>query len=80
MARLSRGSSAESSLRRTKRKAPPPPTSPSVFDQESVPLDENLQGLFQNTKCCLMCYVCHVYFGLKDRLNFAAQVYSFYFI
>ncbi|XP_030614380.1 cordon-bleu protein-like 1b isoform X2 [Archocentrus centrarchus] len=38
---LSRGSSAESSLRRTKRKAPPPPTSPSL---EPVFPDENLQG------------------------------------
>ncbi|XP_028991692.1 cordon-bleu protein-like 1b isoform X2 [Betta splendens] len=44
MARLSRGSSAESSLRRTKRKAPPPPTSPSVSVQEAVPLEENSQG------------------------------------
>ncbi|XP_041806512.1 cordon-bleu protein-like 1b isoform X2 [Chelmon rostratus] len=41
---LSRGSSAESSLKRTKRKAPPPPTSPSAAVQEAVPLDENLQG------------------------------------
>ncbi|KAM7380580.1 hypothetical protein PAMP_003867 [Pampus punctatissimus] len=41
---LSRGSSAESSLKRTKRKAPPPPTSPSVDVQETDPLDENLQG------------------------------------
>lgn len=44
MAGLSRGSSAESSLKRTKRKAPPPPTSPSVVVQETEPLDENLQG------------------------------------
>ncbi|XP_056245367.1 cordon-bleu protein-like 1b isoform X1 [Seriola aureovittata] len=44
MAGLSRGSSAESSLKRTKRKAPPPPTSPSAVVQETVPLDENLQG------------------------------------
>ncbi|XP_026231703.1 cordon-bleu protein-like 1b isoform X2 [Anabas testudineus] len=44
MARLSRGSSAESSLKRTKRKAPPPPTSPSAVVQESVPPDDNLQG------------------------------------
>ncbi|XP_040004623.1 cordon-bleu protein-like 1b isoform X2 [Xiphias gladius] len=44
MAGLSRGSSAESSLKRTKRKAPPPPTSPSAVVQEMVPLDENLQG------------------------------------
>ncbi|KAF7650055.1 hypothetical protein LDENG_00132210 [Lucifuga dentata] len=42
--RLSRGSSAESSLKRTKRKAPPPPTSPGVVVQENVFLDENLQG------------------------------------
>ncbi|XP_034418305.1 cordon-bleu protein-like 1b isoform X2 [Cyclopterus lumpus] len=44
MAGLSRGSSAESSLKRTKRKAPPPPTSPSAVDQETVLLDESLQG------------------------------------
>ncbi|XP_031714150.1 cordon-bleu protein-like 1b isoform X2 [Anarrhichthys ocellatus] len=44
MAGLSRGSSAESSLKRTKRKAPPPPTSPSAVVQETVPLDESLQG------------------------------------
>ncbi|XP_044072076.1 cordon-bleu protein-like 1b isoform X2 [Siniperca chuatsi] len=44
MAGLSRGSSAESSLKRTKRKAPPPPTSPSAVVQEKVPLDETLQG------------------------------------
>ncbi|XP_070832548.1 cordon-bleu protein-like 1b isoform X3 [Chaetodon trifascialis] len=44
VAGLSRGSSAESSLKRTKRKAPPPPTSPSAAVQETVPLDENLQG------------------------------------
>jgi len=42
---VSRGSSAESSLKRTKRKAPPPPTSPSALLQESVSLDETLQGL-----------------------------------
>ncbi|XP_068560206.1 cordon-bleu protein-like 1b isoform X3 [Cebidichthys violaceus] len=45
MAGLSRGSSAESSLKRTKRKAPPPPTSPSAVVQETVPLDESLQGV-----------------------------------
>uniref|UniRef100_A0A8P4JYB7 Cordon-bleu WH2 repeat protein like 1 n=1 Tax=Dicentrarchus labrax TaxID=13489 RepID=A0A8P4JYB7_DICLA len=44
MVGLSRGSSAESSLKRTKRKAPPPPTTPSAPVQETVPLDENLQG------------------------------------
>lgn len=44
MAGLSRGSSAESSLKRTKRKAPPPPSSPSAVVQETVPLDDNLQG------------------------------------
>ncbi|XP_076603476.1 cordon-bleu protein-like 1b isoform X3 [Chaetodon auriga] len=44
VAGLSRGSSAESSLKRTKRKAPPPPTSPSAAVQETVPLDESLQG------------------------------------
>lgn len=38
VAGLSRGSSAESSLKRTKRKAPLPP-------QETVPVKENLQGL-----------------------------------
>lgn len=45
MTGLSRGSSAESSLKRTKRKAPPPPTSPGAVAQETVPLDENVQGL-----------------------------------
>uniref|UniRef100_A0AAQ4QGP1 Cordon-bleu WH2 repeat protein like 1 n=1 Tax=Gasterosteus aculeatus aculeatus TaxID=481459 RepID=A0AAQ4QGP1_GASAC len=45
MAGLSRGSSAESSLKRTKRKAPPPPTSPSAVVQEAVHLDESLQGV-----------------------------------
>ncbi|KAG7227535.1 hypothetical protein INR49_005350 [Caranx melampygus] len=44
MTGLSRGSSAESSLKRTKRKAPPPPTSPSAVVHETVPLDENVQG------------------------------------
>ncbi|XP_028446410.1 cordon-bleu protein-like 1b isoform X3 [Perca flavescens] len=44
MAGLSRGSSAESSLKRTKRKAPPPPTSPSAVVPETVPFDENVQG------------------------------------
>ncbi|XP_028249069.1 cordon-bleu protein-like 1b isoform X2 [Parambassis ranga] len=43
MAGLSRGSSAESSLKRTKRKAPPPPTSPSAAVLESVPLEDSLQ-------------------------------------
>ncbi|XP_034429805.1 cordon-bleu protein-like 1b isoform X2 [Hippoglossus hippoglossus] len=41
---LSRGSSAESSLKRTKRKAPPPPSSLSAVVPETVPLDENVQG------------------------------------
>lgn len=45
MAGLSRRSSAESSLKRTKRKAPPPPTSPSAAVQDPVPLEETLQGL-----------------------------------
>lgn len=45
MAGLSRGSSAESSLKRTKRKAPPPPTSPAAVVQAAVPQDENLQGV-----------------------------------
>uniref|UniRef100_A0A3Q3QX40 Cordon-bleu ubiquitin-like domain-containing protein n=1 Tax=Monopterus albus TaxID=43700 RepID=A0A3Q3QX40_MONAL len=44
VSRLSRGSSAESSLKRTKRKAPPPPASPSAVVQETVPLDQSLQG------------------------------------
>lgn len=44
MAGFSRGSSAESSLKRTKRKAPPPPTSPTAGVQETAPLDEKLQG------------------------------------
>ncbi|XP_019110806.2 cordon-bleu protein-like 1b isoform X2 [Larimichthys crocea] len=44
MSGFSRGSSAESSLKRTKRKAPPPPTSPSAAVQETVPPDEKLQG------------------------------------
>ncbi|XP_061647538.1 cordon-bleu protein-like 1b isoform X2 [Phyllopteryx taeniolatus] len=41
---LSRGSSAESSLKRTKRKAPPPPTSPCGAVPETVPSQENAQG------------------------------------
>ncbi|XP_037343771.2 cordon-bleu protein-like 1b isoform X1 [Pungitius pungitius] len=41
----SRGSSAESSLKRTKRKAPPPPTSPSAVVQETVHLDEDVNTL-----------------------------------
>lgn len=49
MVGLSRGSSAESSLKRTKRKAPPPPTSSSAVVQETVPLDENLPGLYMFT-------------------------------
>ncbi|XP_059198988.1 cordon-bleu protein-like 1b isoform X2 [Centropristis striata] len=44
MSGLSRGSSAESSLKRTKRKAPPPPMSPIAVVPETAPLDENLQG------------------------------------
>ncbi|XP_041857153.1 cordon-bleu protein-like 1b isoform X3 [Melanotaenia boesemani] len=40
---VSRGSSAESSLKRTKRKAPPPPTSPTTAVQEPVSPDENFQ-------------------------------------
>ncbi|XP_034740550.1 cordon-bleu protein-like 1b isoform X2 [Etheostoma cragini] len=44
MAGLSRGSSAESSLKRTKRKAPPPPTSPSAVVPETDPFNENVQG------------------------------------
>ncbi|XP_029936699.1 cordon-bleu protein-like 1b isoform X2 [Myripristis murdjan] len=44
MSGLSRGSSAESSLKRTKRKAPPPPTSPTVVVQDKAPLEENVQG------------------------------------
>ncbi|XP_008299376.1 cordon-bleu protein-like 1b isoform X2 [Stegastes partitus] len=43
MSGISRGSSAESSLKRTKRKAPPPPTSPSAVVPESVSVEENLQ-------------------------------------
>ncbi|XP_047456227.1 cordon-bleu protein-like 1b isoform X2 [Mugil cephalus] len=47
---LSRGSSAESSLKRTKRKAPLPPMSPSTVVQEPVCLEENLQaGAAANT-------------------------------
>lgn len=50
VAGLSRGSSAESSLKRTKRKAPPPPTSPSAAVPETVFVDENLQvGAAANT-------------------------------
>ncbi|XP_051938744.1 cordon-bleu protein-like 1b isoform X2 [Hippocampus zosterae] len=39
---LSCGSSAESSLKRTKRKAPQPPTSPSGASPETVPPQENM--------------------------------------
>uniref|UniRef100_A0A3B4YCB3 Cordon-bleu WH2 repeat protein like 1 n=1 Tax=Seriola lalandi dorsalis TaxID=1841481 RepID=A0A3B4YCB3_SERLL len=46
-----------SSLKRTKRKAPPPPTSPSAVVQETVPLDENLQGLSLFYSCvCLLVF------------------------
>ncbi|MEQ2221959.1 hypothetical protein ILYODFUR_021003 [Ilyodon furcidens] len=45
MSPVSRGSSAESSLRRTKRKAPPPPTSPSPVVQKTVSEEEHMQGL-----------------------------------
>ncbi|KAM8856276.1 cordon-bleu protein-like 1b isoform 2-T2 [Spinachia spinachia] len=45
VAGLSRGSSAESSLKRTKRKAPPPPTSPSPVVQETVHLDEGVTAV-----------------------------------
>ncbi|KAM8749540.1 cordon-bleu protein-like 1b isoform 2-T3 [Acanthopagrus schlegelii] len=51
IAGLSRGSSAESSLKRTKRKAPPPPTTPSAAVQEAVLTEtENLPaGAAANT-------------------------------
>ncbi|XP_068185681.1 cordon-bleu protein-like 1b isoform X3 [Antennarius striatus] len=50
IAGLSRGSSAESSLKRVKRKAPPPPKFPIPVFQETVPADENLQaGATANT-------------------------------
>lgn len=42
VAGLSRGAVTESSLKRTKRKAPPPP---SAAVQETDPVKENLQGL-----------------------------------
>lgn len=42
---MSRGSSVESSLKRTKRKAPLPPTTSSAAVQETVPVKENSQGL-----------------------------------
>ncbi|KAG7503153.1 cordon-bleu protein-like 1 isoform X1 [Solea senegalensis] len=44
MAGLSRGSSAESSLKRTKRKAPAPPTSQSPVVHDSVGADESTGG------------------------------------
>lgn len=44
LAGLSRGSSTESSLKRTKRKAPPPPTSPTVAVQNEASLDGSLKG------------------------------------
>ncbi|XP_056895562.1 cordon-bleu protein-like 1b isoform X1 [Takifugu flavidus] len=44
VAGLSRGSSAESSLKRAKRKAPLPPTTSSPSDQETIPMKENSQG------------------------------------
>lgn len=84
MAGLSRGSSAESSLKRTKRKAPPPPTSPSVVVQETDPVDENLQGLslftFVSIYLCLQSNVslvthtegCSVYFS--HALHFTAAL------
>lgn len=45
VAGLSRGSSTESSLKRTKRKAPLPPTTSSAAVQEMFPVKENSQGL-----------------------------------
>ncbi|KAM9805090.1 cordon-bleu protein-like 1b [Neosynchiropus ocellatus] len=52
VSRLSRGSSADSSLRRTKRKAPPPPTSPSAVVQpgeqsQGVPTAEALDEIME---------------------------------
>ncbi|XP_036400943.1 cordon-bleu protein-like 1b [Megalops cyprinoides] len=44
MSGISRGSSAESSLKRTKRKAPPPPTSPpSLPTQDETPQDGSIK-------------------------------------
>ncbi|XP_047227325.1 cordon-bleu protein-like 1b isoform X3 [Girardinichthys multiradiatus] len=49
MSPVSRGSSAESSLRRTKRKAPPPPTSPSPVVQKTVSEEEHMQATAAST-------------------------------
>ncbi|KAM4730966.1 cordon-bleu protein-like 1b [Anableps anableps] len=46
---VSRGSSAESSLRRTKRKAPPPPTSQSPTVQKTVSEEEHAQVTTSST-------------------------------
>uniref|UniRef100_A0A3P9IA06 Cordon-bleu ubiquitin-like domain-containing protein n=1 Tax=Oryzias latipes TaxID=8090 RepID=A0A3P9IA06_ORYLA len=45
MAGASRGSSAQSSLKRTKRKAPPPPTSPSAVVHNPVSQEEPSQAI-----------------------------------
>ncbi|XP_038145687.1 cordon-bleu protein-like 1b isoform X2 [Cyprinodon tularosa] len=47
---VSLGSSAESSLKRTKRKAPPPPTSPSPVVQKTQSEEEHLQETSASTK------------------------------
>lgn len=46
MSGASRGSSVQSSLKRTKRKAPPPPTSPSAVVHNPVSQEEPSQGWF----------------------------------
>lgn len=70
MTGLSRGSSAESSLKRTKRKAPPPPTSLTAAVQETVPLEENVQGLsvFTSVHFMITYWDCYVLFYHTFRL------------
>lgn len=73
VAGLSLGSSAESSLKRTKRKAPLPPTTSSASDQETVPVKENSQGL--SVHVCTFHFMSYVLRGLREVL----KADSFYF-
>uniref|UniRef100_A0A087YGJ7 Cordon-bleu WH2 repeat protein like 1 n=1 Tax=Poecilia formosa TaxID=48698 RepID=A0A087YGJ7_POEFO len=58
---LSRGFSAESSLRRTKRKAPAPPTSTSPNVEKTLSEEEHAQGFVLSKFLC---------FSLLDNINF----------
>lgn len=74
VAGLSRGSSAESSLKRTKRKAPLPPTTSSASDQETVPVKENSQG--SSVQMCTFHFV--MSYVLRDPRELS-KADSFYF-